>query len=323
MNCPIHPLQPSFGGPPNYSTVLYPNPPSHDFGIFCIISELMRRHHQSPDPLDIMLLTKGGKLGYIDFSHHSVNSGFAFECKVSADYSDIMIENVLKPAAEMIGARPLAALDLNDNPSPHFFLRRVEYDYHLSSLVDASRAGFEIPQWKVPDWAFKEIDDYLKGRKPVVITLRTTDAQPERNSRDPHWAGFCGELYDKKYDFLVIQDTKYAAYQYGGFETWQRPARNAYIRAALYQRALLNLMVGTGPMIWCVFSPAPYLIFKQLVPIVGWQQGWPEGWREQEHLEVGEQLPWATPFQKLTWKDDTFENLWEEFNLMMEKINHG
>lgn len=233
-----------------------------------------------------------------------------------------MIENVLKPAAEMIGARPLAALDLNDNPSPHFFLRRVEYDYHLSSLVDASRAGFEIPQWKVPDWAFEVVDSYLKGRKPVVITLRETNAQPKRNSRVGEWIKFVLDIRNNYYA-LIINDTRFAFSQFSTCETWHLPALNAYIRAALYQRALLNLMVGTGPMIWCVFSPAPYLIFKQLVPIVGWQQGWPEGWREQEHLEVGEQLPWATPFQKLTWKDDTFENLWEEFNLMMEKINHG
>lgn len=321
MNPPIHPLQPSFGGPPNYSTVLYPNPPSHDFGVFCIIAELMRREHKSSAPLDIILLTKAGRLGYIDFSHFSFNSGSAYTCSVAPDYSDQMIGNVLKPAAKMIGATILS-LDLNDHLPQKAFFGRVEYDYHLSSLVDASRAGFEIPQWTIPPWAFNEVDDYLHGARPIILTLRETKAaQPERNSQLQEWRRFAEKLEELGYPILIVRDTYCAGVPFYQFKTWHLPSINSYIRAALYQRAKLNLMVGTGPMIWCVFSPAPYLIFKQLVPIPGWQQGWPEGWRIQEHLEVGDQFPWASHLQRLTWKDDTFENLWSEFTAMMELIN--
>ena len=85
---------------------------------------------------------------------------------------------------------------------------------------------------------------------------------------------------------------------------------NAYIRAALYERALVNMMVQTGPFTWCQFGAAPYLAFKQLVPALpDWAHGQPCGWREQDHMEVGDQYPWASPLQRLAWADDTFENI--------------
>jgi hypothetical protein len=100
------------------------------------------------------------------------------------------------------------------------------------------------------------------------------------------------------------------------FTTWPRASTNAYVRAALYQRAYCNLMVCNGPANWCTYSAdAPYLIFKQLIPALPkWGGGQPEGWRQQCHLEVGDQLPWASPRQRLTWTDDTFENIRAAFD---------
>jgi hypothetical protein len=57
-------------------------------------------------------------------------------------------------------------------------------------------------------------------------------------------------------------------------------------------------------------------MFKQLVPALpDWQHGHPIGWKVQAHLEVGDQYPWATPQQRLTWTDDTFENIMSAFKV--------
>jgi hypothetical protein len=61
------------------------------------------------------------------------------------------------------------------------------------------------------------------------------------------------------------------------------------------------------------------LAFKQLVPeLPNWEQGSAAGWLSQEHLCVGEQWPWATSMQRLTWVDDTFDNIKRAFEEFIE-----
>ncbi len=58
---PIEPLQPSLGAP-DFSRVVYANPPSHDFCVFLIISELMRRYHKAPGLLKSALENKAQRI---------------------------------------------------------------------------------------------------------------------------------------------------------------------------------------------------------------------------------------------------------------------
>jgi hypothetical protein len=78
------------------------------------------------------------------------------------------------------------------------------------------------------------------------------------------------------------------------------------------------MFVCNGPMTWAWFSDAPWIAFKQLVPALpDWAHGLPQGWREQDHLEVGHQLPWSSPKQIMTWTDDTYDNIkqaWDQWN---------
>jgi len=74
------------------------------------------------------------------------------------------------------------------------------------------------------------------------------------------------------------------------------------------------MMVGNGPMGWTSYSDAPYLAFKQLIPALpAWDHGQIEGWKRMDHLDFGDNLPWAKPTQRFTWKDDTYENIGYEF----------
>jgi len=313
----------------DYGTLLYPDPPSHDACVCLVIAELMRRYMAAPAPLKVRLMTYGGKLGYVDFSHYSIRDGHGYRCELPDGYSDQMIANVVRPAIEMIGAVEGPVIEVEHGIPYRELGNFVEYDYHIGHLVDAGRAGFEIPQFKAPDWAHLEVQKYLDPRppprRPVIITLRETPAQTERNSRIDEWLKFAESISDR-YEVLFVRDTCKAQEALPGFRTWPRAAENVYVRSALYQRAFVNMFVGNGPSIWCIFSGAPYLIFKQLIPGSNWMHGHPQGWREQDHMEVGDQYPWATPLQRLAWEDDTFEGLtktFEDFVLRTEerKIN--
>ncbi len=147
----------------------------------------------------------------------------------------------------------------------------------------------------------------------MVITLREAPAQPERNSRLDEWLKFAHAI-KRDHSVLILRDTAKANEHIERLETWPRASTNVYVRAALYQRAWINMMVGNGPNVWCLFSDAPYLLFKQLIPdLPNWEMSGPIGWKKQVHLEVGDQYPWASPLQRMTWTDDTYENITTAF----------
>jgi hypothetical protein len=305
--------RPHLGEDPDWSKAIYPNPPSHDFCVFLVIAELMRREHGSKDPLRVSLLFNDGVLGRYEFSIYGILDGRAGFPNLPLSYSNQMVAHVVRPAIEMIGA--VAGPDLHTPIDPDDIRDHCEYPYFACLLVDAARAGYEIPQWKSENWARCEVDAFLQGEKPVIITLRETPLQPERNSRTKDWLAFA-ESIKKDHPVVFLRDTAMANFPLGEWRTWPRASTDVRIRHALYQRAFCNMMVGNGSMAWCMFSPAPYLFFKQLIPAIPeaeWEQGWPSGWRRQEHLEVGDQWPWAGPHQRITWKDDTAQNICEEF----------
>lgn len=312
--------EPALGPVPDYSKVFYPDPPSHDFCVWLIIAELMRRHHGAPSPLRVRFGLIDGMLGVVDFGPTSLvaaatNQGPIWQCGVSREYSDQMMANILRPAIEMIGAVEEPVVNM---PFPISELASyVEYDYHIGHLVDAGKEGHEIPRWNPPQWAHDEVREYLGGKHPIIITLRETPAQPERNSQLHEWLRFADSI-ESEHPVLFLRDTCIADEKLP-FPTWARASRNAYVRAALYQQALVNMMVCNGPNTWCIFSDAPYLIFKELVPALpNWEHGWPRGWKNQDHMDVGDQYAWASPLQRLTWTDDTFDNIEEAFRSFLE-----
>ena len=309
---------PPLGDNPDWSRAIYSDPASHDFCVWLIMAEAMRRVHGAPAPLKVRFVMHDGQLGLYDYGPISLRAGNptpnVHQGSGQRAYSDQMIEGVLMPAIEMIGA--VREPDLHWPFDMNAYAEYVEYDYHAWHLVEAAQHGLTIPKWTPPQWAFEVVDRFLDGEKPVVITLRESDNQPERNSRVDAWLDFAGGI-GLNHSVLFVRDTARAEDPLFGW-VWPLASTNAYIRAALYQRALVNMMVGNGPCIWCLFSNAPYLLFKQLVPeLPGWMQGQPAGWWEFERMRVGDQFPWAGLNQRVTWADDTLPNIRDAFEKFM------
>lgn len=302
---------------PDYSRVFYPDPPSHDACIFLIIAELMRRVHDAPSPLRVKLGLIAGQLGMVDFGPLSLLGGHAHPLVADKAYSDEMILNVIQPAIEMIGGKLESPMHF---PFVRDGLRRYcEYDYHIAHLVDAAREGCEVPRWTVRPEADWRVEREIGGR-PIVITLRESSNQPERNSNVVEWLNFAEYAKGCGYDVLFVRDTAKAMEQLP-FPTYPPASYDARIRYALYERALVNLSVCTGPTVWMMFGHAPYLMFKQLIPALPeWDHGNAKGWREQDHMEIGQQWPWAYPTQRLTWADDTAENIRLHFDDLLDSL---
>ncbi len=313
---PIKRRSPLLGDKPDYSKALYTDPPSHDFCHWLIMAELMRRHHGADGPLKVRFLFQNGLLGKYDYGPHGILDGRAHAGVNSLEYSNMMVTHVLRPAIEMIGA--INEPDLHVPIKLEEVGEYCEYDYHFWQLVDAGRSGYELPIWQVPKWAKKEVSEFLKGDVPIVVTLRETPCQVERNSNFQEWFKFGEYLQRRGFSVVFVRDTHSINFPLP-FRTWWRASSDTYVRAALMQAALCNLTTCGGPVAWIIHSKVPYLIFKQLVPeIPAWDGGQPKGWREQCHLEVGDQIPWAMPQQRMTWTADTFENIRNEFEAFLD-----
>jgi hypothetical protein len=301
---------------PNWSYALYANPPSHDFLTWLLTAEIMRRANGGAPPLKVAFLLHNGMLGARDFGNVGLLTNAGGVLNLPVEYSNQMLAHVLRPAIDMLGAVNLPDLHapVKFEEVEHF----CEYTYFLHTLVDAARAGFQVPLFNAPDWAKQRVAAYLGGKRPLVITLRETTTQPERNNQIEEWIKFA-ESVEKDFPVLFLRDTQVANFPLGKWPTWPLASVNAYIRLALYQQALCNFMVGNGPMGWCSYSDAPYLMFKQLIPsLPNWEHGTAAGWERLDHIKVGENMPWANPKQKFTWKDDTFENIREEFEWFLK-----
>ena len=135
----------------------------------------------------------------------------------------------------------------------------------------------------------------------VTLTLRKS-RNPERDSREEDSLRFAKNC-DRK--VVIIRDYE------------ERPI-DIYDRMRLYANAYLNLMVINGPITLCLHSDAPYVCMRT----IGCEKSGstsPES-SKANGISPGFQFPWATEKQKLSYLDDTEENLFFEYNQFVEKM---
>lgn len=120
--------------------------------------------------------------------------------------------------------------------------------------LDASGLNY-LPALTISDTAQEIIEAYFPltdSRRIVTITLRSYDYIPARNSDIASWVAFAGELDPLKYRVVFVPDASMHGVatfgQIDTFEVFDSACWNIELRAALYQRAWMNMGVACGPL---------------------------------------------------------------------------
>jgi hypothetical protein len=165
-----------------------------------------------------------------------------------------------------------------------------------------------IKSWK----KFNKINDHI-----ITITLRRNNYDSSRNSNVEEWVRFAKFISEKGFAPVFIPDTD-ACFEHDprldGFIVFEAPCWNLGIRMALYEEADLNFFVPNGPVsITQLNRKIDSIIMKQVVP--GSLHATPE-FNEERGISVGQKSydMFDDQFQILSWVDDKFENICEEFN---------
>jgi hypothetical protein len=194
------------------------------------------------------------------------------------------------------------------------------------ALQEARTRGAEIATLRAADSDLHAIDRWLSAHgceQPVVtITLREYGYMPERNSNLNAWVSFARGLDPAHFSVVFIRDTEVwfdvMPEELRGIVICSAASLDLGLRMALYQRAHLNLGVNNGPMGLCWLNErARYLTFKILTDEA--PQTTPEYMR---HLgfDIGKSLPFAKPWQKWVWEQDSLPVIQREFAEMLERL---
>lgn len=302
------------------------SPISFDFAVFLILAELHRRETDS-DRLRVIIVP-GGQDGFReDDSAYDI------------DNKRWRLQNIIIPLTTLLDHEVALEICPNRNAAANLMTRHKGpvfpegytvaepvADFFLSSIVAASARGKAIPSFRAGPQALRYMSEWLGhqagDKKPVTITLRESDYNLNQNSNLEAWISFAGDLDLDIYCPIFVPDTaKCFAPQPEpllSFRTCTVAAVNLQLRAALYELSWLNMMVPNGPGELCRLSDSiRYLYFKV---VSGTADTTSTLLIASQGIEIGGQLPHATPFQRLIWEPDDHAAIIREFDTMARRI---
>lgn len=169
--------------------------------------------------------------------------------------------------------------------------RGIEVNHLLVAATACYRKTGRIGKIKTPCVA----KDY------VTVTLRNS-RNPERNSKEAEWREFAARC-DRKVIFLKDNEDSSLA---------------LHDRMKLYAGAYLNMMVINGPLTLCIHSDAPYVSMRT----IGCERSGSTSpaFSALNGITPGFQFPWANANQRLSYLDDTADNIEAEYRAMCSVI---
>lgn len=197
--------------------------------------------------------------------------------------------------------------------------------HRISDTLESLRQVTSPEIFAAPVQALRQIDRWIsetaKARRIICITLRGYGYNSARDSDIPSWLTFAKSLDPERYFPVFVPDTEYAlnAGDLDGFTMFPIAAFDLHLRAALYQRAWLNMGVSGGPMGVCWFlHECRYAMLKIRVPEVYVTS---DEYFHANGFTIGESLPGARPWQRWVWKNDDSPTLIETFQQLEKLIN--
>jgi hypothetical protein len=204
------------------------------------------------------------------------------------------------------------ALPVSTHPSELLTLRSRELS-GIGVLRSSVQGLRYVERWMAPR---------LRGRRMISITLRDYSFMTARNSNIDAWTAFAGRLDPATYLPVFVLDTERTLdplpARLEGFEVLREASWNVGLRMAVYESSYLTLGVNNGPLFLAAMNDRTRLLmFKMITPSVPQTT---EEFLRQEGFQIGRQLPFATPFQRVIWEDDVVEVIEREFEAMIAHI---
>jgi hypothetical protein len=217
-----------------------------------------------------------------------------------------------------------------DRVYPRHYEPALPLGHHPTELFTGARdRDREIGILRAPPQALRYVDRWLAprlgGRRLLTITLRDYEFMTARNSNRSAWAAFARRLDPARYLPVFVPDTERSLdaspEELRTAEMFGEASWNVGLRMALYEKSFLNLGVNCGPLFMCVLNARTrLLIFKIITPSVPQTS---EAFVRQLGYEIGGQLPFATPLQRLVWEADSVDVIEREFAAMVERIERA
>ena len=302
------------------------SPISFDFAVFLILAEF-RRRQIAVRHLQVVVVHGGGDgFRQDDAGYDTQNKRWRLQNIIIPLTSLLEATVALNICSNLNAARNIKEAHTGPVFPDGYTIEEPVSEFFLSSIIAASTNGEQLPSFQAPTQARAYMRHWLnkrtKGLRPVTITLRESSYDKARNSKVKEWLEFAKRLDKKRFCPVIVRDTeKCFETQSGRFEGLIQcdiASVNLLLRMALYEESWLNLIVPNGPSELCRLSNSiRYLYFKVVddstattSKLIVASQG----------IEIGGQMPFATPFQELVWEQDNLETIERHFNKMVLRI---
>ncbi|HYB10419.1 MAG TPA: hypothetical protein VEJ16_12170, partial [Alphaproteobacteria bacterium] len=214
-------------------------------------------------------------------------------------------------------------------PSGYSVDRPVDDAYQWAHIMAALACGESLPGWRVPVQAHavvsRWLDQHVGGRRPIVLTLREASYFSEQNSDVASWARFARGLDPDRYCPIVLRDTERVSenppLELDGLLTFDAASLDVDLRAALYERAYLNMMSANGPMQLVWLNPKCRSIVVKLLNLAS-ARSCPTPIRAMG-FEPGRQPSGFPETHRIVWESDSPEALKAAFADMVRRIEQA
>lgn len=178
--------------------------------------------------------------------------------------------------------------------------------YTVAKVGELAIRGAEPRFMRATDFALEMAPDYA-----VTLTPRCSRHFVSRNCDLNAWHKFYERLTASGLNVVVIPDRdnleKFDEYSWN---LYQPAAWDISLRAALYQKARMNIISATGPASVLFFSKKPFIMFDILAGGVFSR----EHWAAMNGCEDGGKPDFLGDDQIITWTNSTYLNLCSRFN---------
>lgn len=215
----------------------------------------------------------------------------------------MLLDNVCRAAMKLFGI-----IETNTEGTD------LEIPYTARPAVEAYKNGDTLPLMQEDPVAKEWAQQY---RDFIVITLREADYWIGRNSDLKAWTKFVREHLSHE-KVVFVRDTSKANESLDEFSICSEASLDILKRYSLYKTAKLNFFVSNGPATLVYFDPAiPYINFIKKPP--GYEVHTDKWWLRFVGLGLGENWPWATNQQMMVNKEDSFDNIVEAYNNLLQQ----